>query len=141
MRKYQRTVKQNTEKKLNRELMQIQTELPMEELLSGIRNDIEAFSAEVGLKIIEGVMEQEINRKTGPWGKQCAWRHGHQPGFVIFSGRKVPIQRPRLRDEQGERALASYKAFQSEGKMQQAVARQLTRQCSTRRAARSVGMR
>src|SRR5678816_4907186 len=90
MRKYQRTVKQNTEKKLDRELMEVQAELPMEELLAGIRNDIEAFSAEVGLKIIEGVMEQELNRKTGPWGKQCAWRHGHQTGYVIFSGRKVP---------------------------------------------------
>ena len=79
----------------------------MEELLAGIRNDIEAFSAEVGLKIIQGVMEQEISRKVGKWGKQCAWRHGHQPGYVVFSGRKVPMERPRLRDGRGERSLAS----------------------------------
>lgn len=132
MRKYQRASKRNTEKVQNREVKQLQAELPMEELLAGIRNDIEALSAEVGLTIIQGIMEEEISRKVGNWGKQSAWRHGHQPGYVIFSGRKVPVERPRWRDAKGERALASYKAFQSDGKMQQAVARQLTRQCSTR---------
>jgi putative transposase len=133
MRKYQRAYKQNTEKAQNREWMNLQAELPMEELLAGIRNDIEAFSAQVGLEIIQGVMQQEIARKTGKWGEQIAYRHGKQPGYVIFSGRKVPVERPRVRRKDGaEMPLSSYRAFQGEGKMQQAVARQLTRQCSTR---------
>jgi transposase-like protein len=133
MRRYQRAYKQSSEKAQNRELMHIQAELPMEELLAGIRNDIEAFSAQVGLQIIQGVMEQEIARKTGTWGQQLAYRHGKQSGYVIFSGRKVPLERPRLRRKDGaEIPLSSYRAFQEEGKMQEAVARQLTRQCSTR---------
>jgi transposase-like protein len=60
-------------------------------------------------------------------------RHGHQAGYVIYGGRKVTLERPRLRSrENKEVPLASYQAFQKDGKMQQAVARQLTRQCSSR---------
>src|SRR6266446_8870146 len=50
-----------------------------------------------------------------------------------MGGRKVSLHRPRLRSlEDKEVPLASYQAFQKDGKMQQAVARQLTRQCSSR---------
>jgi hypothetical protein len=52
---------------------------------------------------------------------------------VIFGGRKVQLERPRLRSREGkEVGLDSYAAFQENGKMQQAVERQLIRQCSTR---------
>ena len=133
MRSYQRARKRSTEKEENRQLMALQANLPMEELVAGLRDDIEAFSAQVGLKIIQGVLEAEVRRKTGRWGDQVAHRHGTQAGYVIFSGRKVPVDRPRVRQGgRGEVALSSYRAFQSEGKMQKAVARQLTRQCSTR---------
>ena len=133
MRKYQRAREQNIEKLENRQVMHVQAELPMEELLAGIREDIERHTAEVGLKIIQGVMQEEIARKAGRWGEQSAYRHGTEPGYIVFSGRKVAIERPRLRAKKGgERPLSSYRAFQSDGKMQRAVARQLTRQCSTR---------
>jgi len=69
----------------------------------------------------------------GPWGQQKSHRHGHQPGYVIYAGRKVTLERPRLRSQEDQEVpLASYQAFQKDGKLQQAVARQLTRQCSTR---------
>jgi transposase-like protein len=52
---------------------------------------------------------------------------------VIFHGRKIPIQRPRLRQKNGgETALDSYQLFQQDGRMQRAVARKLIRQVSTR---------
>jgi transposase-like protein len=52
---------------------------------------------------------------------------------VIYGGRKVKLERPRLRSpDNREIRLSSYQRFQSPGKLQQAVARQLTRQCSTR---------
>jgi len=78
-------------------------------------------------------MEAEIQQRTGQWGKQAVWRYGHQPGFVVFGGRKVKLQRPRLRSpDNQEVSLKSYQSFQGNGKLQQAVARQLIRQCSTR---------
>jgi transposase-like protein len=111
----------------------LEAQLPMEELIAGLREDIEGFAAELGLTIIQRVMEAEIDQKVGPWGEQKGHRHGHQPGFVVYGGSKVRLERPRLRSAQAkEVALSSYQAFQKNGKMQQAVARQLTRQCSTR---------
>src|SRR3989454_8491137 len=133
MRRYIRQQQQAKEKAANRERLSLEAQLPMSELIAGVRDDIEAFAAELGLTLIQRVMEAEIQQKLGPWGQQLVSRHGHQPGYVIFGGRKVTMERPRLRSRQDkEVGLASYQAFQKDGKLQQAVARQLTRQCSTR---------
>jgi transposase-like protein len=133
MRRYKRQIKQGKQKAANRERLTLEAQLPMSELIAGAREDIEAFAAELGLTIIQRVMEAEIAQKAGQWGQQQRHRHGHQTGYVVYAGRKVSLERPRLRSrEDKEVPLASYQAFQKEGKLQQAVARQLTRQCSTR---------
>ena len=133
MRKYKRQIEQAKEKAGDRERLSLEAQLPMSELIAGVRQDIEGFAAELGLTIIQRVMAAEIDQKVGPWGRQNSRRHGHQPGYVIYAGRKVTLERPRLRSrEDREVPLASYQAFQKDGKLQQAVARQLTRQCSTR---------
>ena len=133
MRKYKRQIEQAKEKAANRERLSLEAQLPMSEMIAGVRQDIEGFAAELGLTIIQRVMAAEIDQKAGPWGQQKSHRHGHQAGYVIYAGRKVTLERPRLRSrEDQEIPLASYQAFQKDGKLQQAVARQLTRQCSTR---------
>src|SRR6185503_14708069 len=133
MRKYRRQMQQAKEKAANKERLILEAQLPMEQLIAGVREDIESFAAELGLTIMQRVMEAEVEQKVGRWGQQAVWRHGQQPGYVIFGGRKVVVQRPRLRSpDQHEVQLSSYKAFQSKGKLQEAVGRQLTRQCSTR---------
>jgi transposase-like protein len=133
VRKYQREQEQAKEKAANRQRLSLEAQLPMSELIAEVAADIEAFAAELGLTIIKKVMEAEVQQKLGRWGQQPVCRHGHQPGYVIFGGRKVTLERPRLRSrEDKEVGLASYQAFQRDGKLQQAVARQLTRQCSSR---------
>ena len=133
MRKYIRENQQAKEKAANRESLSLEAQLPMSELIRGVRDDVEGFAAELGLMIIQRVMEAEIQQKLGHWGRQAASRHGRQSGYVIFGGRKVVLERPRLRSrEDKEVGLASYQAFQKDGKLQQAVARQLMRQCSCR---------
>jgi putative transposase len=133
VRKYKRRMEQAKQKAENITRLALEAQLPMDELIAGVREDIEGFAAELGLTIIQRVMEAEIDQKAGPWGEQKSHRHGHQPGFVVYGGSKVRLERPRLRSaEAKEVALSSYQAFQKNGKMQQAVARQLTRQCSTR---------
>src|SRR5262245_62459115 len=99
MRKYQRAFKRNIQKEQNRQLLHLQAKLPMDELLAGIRTDIEAFGAQVGLQIIQGVMEEEIARKPPIGANRTAYRHGRKAGYVIFSGRKVPVEHPRLRSK------------------------------------------
>jgi putative transposase len=116
-----------------KESVRIEYVLPMQELIGGYRGDIESFSAQIGLLIMQEVIEAEIASRLGCRGQQSNYRHGAQAGYVIFGGRKVSIQRPRMRSAQGKECqLASYEAFQRDGRMQKAVARQLARNCSTR---------
>jgi putative transposase len=133
MRRYRRQNEQTKQKAANHRRLALEAALPMEELMAGARADIETFAAELGLTIIQSVMAAEISQKAGPWGGQSMYRHGHQAGYVIYGGRKVTLERPRLRSRENQEVpLASYQAFQKDGKMQQAVARQLIRQCSSR---------
>ncbi len=133
MRKYRRAMARANEKATDEQRLRLEAQLPLEELIAGAREDVEAFAAQLGLTIMQQVMAAEIQRKTGSWGQQRVWRYGHQPGYVIYGGRKVTLRRPRLRSPgRQEVQLSSYKAFQSQGKLQEAVARQLTRQCSSR---------
>jgi hypothetical protein len=45
-----------------------------------------------------------------------------QPGYVVFAGQKVPVNRPRVRTREGrEVELASYRRLQHEGRRQRAV--------------------
>jgi transposase-like protein len=133
MRKYRREQEQAKQKAANKERLALEAQLPLAELIAGTRSDIEAFAAELGLTIIQRVMEAEIEGKVGRWGEQKSYRHGHQPGYVVYGGNKVALERPRVRSRDGQEVLlTSYQAFQQNGRMQQAVARQLTRQCSTR---------
>jgi putative transposase len=114
-------------------------QLPMLDLILEMKRDIEAVSADVGLKIMHRYMEQEIERRCGLWGEQSYYRHGREPGYVVFHGRKVAIERPRLRRKAaGEAALESYRLFQQNGRMQRAVARKLIRQVSTRNYAGAI---
>ena len=133
MRQYRRAQEQTKRKAQNRTRLALEAQLPMEDLVSRAREDLEGFAVEIGLTIIRQVLEAEIQNRVGSWGQQPVRRHGHQPGYIIFGGRKVQLERPRLRSrDDKEVGLESYAAFQQDGKLQRAVERQLVRQCSTR---------
>lgn len=117
----------------------LQIELPMLEVILQTKAQVEALSAQAGLKIMHHFLEQEIQQRCGQHGQQSAYRHGAQPGYVVYGGRKVSIQKPRLRAKGGrELSLRSYEAFQQDGRMQRAVARKLTHQVSTRNYAAAI---
>jgi transposase-like protein len=117
----------------------VQIALPLLEVLLQTKAEIEAFTAQAGLKIIRAVLDAEIDQRCGPHGTQTAYRHGEQPGYILFAGRKVPIQKPRLRQKHGpELTLQSDTAFPQDGRLQRAVARQLTHQVSTRNYAAAI---
>jgi len=125
--------------KFHLEANRLQIDLPMLEVILQTKAEVEALSAQAGLKIIHHFLEQEIEQRCGSHGQQSAYRHGRQAGYVVFAGRKVPISKPRLRAKGGpELALESYQAFQQDGRMQRAVARQLTHQVSTRNYAAAI---
>ncbi len=124
--------------KFNLEAVRLQMDLPILEVILQTKAEVEALSAQAGLKIIHHFLEQEIEQRCGPRGQQSAYRHGSQPGYVVFAGRKVSIDKPRVRAQGKELALKSYQAFQQDGRMQRAVARKLTHQVSTRNYAAAI---
>ena len=117
----------------------LQMDLPMLEVILQTKAEVEALSAQAGLKIIQHFLEQEIEQRCGSHGQQSAYRHGRQPGYIVFAGRKVSIDKPRVRAKGGQEiTLKSYQAFQQDGRMQRAVARKLTHQVSTRNYAAAI---
>jgi transposase-like protein len=125
--------------KFNVNRVNFQLDLPVLELILQTKAEVEALSAQAGLKIIHHFLEEEIQQRCGPHGQQRAYRHGCEPGYVVYAGRKVSIARPRVRQKAGQEIrLKSYQAFQQDGRMQRAVARKLTHQVSTRNYAAAI---
>jgi hypothetical protein len=93
VRKYRRQPQQAKEKAANREGMNLEAQLPLEELIAGVAQDIETFGAELGLTIMQG-HGSESPTDGRSLGQQSACRHGHQAGYVIYGGRKVRLPRP-----------------------------------------------
>jgi putative transposase len=72
-----------------------------------------------GLQVLQTLMEESITQLAGPKGKhnpdRTAVRHGHEQGSVTLGGRRVAVQRPRVRtaDGSGELLMAAYEVFSS----------------------------
>lgn len=115
----------------------VQLRLPVAEILAGVRDAVEALSAEAGLLVMQTLIEEEVEqhagRRYGHTPERPAWRWGHEEGSVVFAGRKVALARPRLRSRDGrELRLERYELFRNDGRMQRAV---------TPRVLRGVAMR
>lgn len=111
----------------------VRLEGPIVNMILNTRTELDSLIAQVGLQVIRGVLDQEIGTLCGTRGQQQAYRHGCQSGYVIFAGRKITIDKPRVRQKGGaELSLATYKAFQQKGPLQKAIGRNLRRQVSSR---------
>ncbi len=100
--------------------------LPLVEVWEELQPEVEHLTGLAGLKIIRAVIEEEVTRRVGPRHQpavesNCV-RWGQQPGYVVFSGQKVAVERPRVRTREGQEvALTSYARLQHDGRRQRAV--------------------
>jgi putative transposase len=87
------------------------------ELAGEVREGLLALAVGTGLQVMAAMMEADVTAACGPKGRhdpqRTATRHGHDAGSVSLGGRRVPVQRPRLRasDGSGELPVASYELF------------------------------
>ena len=87
------------------------------ELVGSAREGLLALSVGVGLGVLAELLEEEVVEVVGPKGKhdpeRSAVRHGHEAGEVTLGGRRVPVERPRVRSADGraEVRLATYEYF------------------------------
>jgi hypothetical protein len=81
MRKYRRVMARAKEKVEDSRRLALEAQLPLEQIVAEAREDVEAFAAELGLIVIRRIMEADIQRELGPWGKQLVYPHGSQPVY------------------------------------------------------------
>jgi hypothetical protein len=76
-----------------------------------------ALAVGAGLQVLSTLMEESVTALADPKGKhnpdRTAVRHGHEQGSVTLGGRRVGVQRPRVRaaDGSGELPVAAYELF------------------------------
>ncbi len=87
------------------------------ELVGAAKEGLLALSVGVGLGVLAELMEEEVVEVVGAKGRhdreRRAVRHGHEAGEVTLGGRRVQVERPRVRsvDGRSELPLETYAHF------------------------------
>jgi putative transposase len=87
------------------------------ELAGEMREGLLALAVGTGLQVMVAIMEADVAAACGPKGRhdpeRTATRHGHGAGSVSLGGRRIPVQRPRMRaiDGSGELPVPAYELF------------------------------
>jgi transposase-like protein len=118
---------------------QVQLPLSVEGLIEMARSSLSTFAMEVGLKVAESLLEDEVQQHCGPRHERqvqrMATRYGHQRGFVTIGGQKLAISKPRVRSTHrtGEVDLETYRLLQSPDAMPESTLAKLVNGVSCRR--------
>jgi hypothetical protein len=89
--------------------------------------------------VLGSLLDADVDRLVGPKGQhnpgRTAVRHGTQPGQVALGGRRVRVDRPRVRraDGAGELPLPTWQAFASTELLDQLALERMLAKLSTRR--------
>jgi len=79
--------------------------LPMSEALFDVARSIEQTASEAGLLLMKSLIDEEVEQIAGSRYRhdvdRQAVRWGKEDGHVIFAGRKVAMERPRVRSCDG----------------------------------------
>jgi putative transposase len=113
------------------------------QLVGAAREGLLALSVGVGLGVLAELMEEEVDEVVGPKGRhdadRVAVRHGHEAGEVTLGGRRLPVERPRVRSADGseELGLQTYAHFADRDPLTKVVLERMLAGVSTRRYRRT----
>jgi putative transposase len=109
------------------------------ELVGAAREGLLALSVGVGLGVVNELMEREVDEVVGPKGKwnqdRAARRHGHEDGSMTLGGRRVKVNRPRMRtvNDEHELPVTTYEYFADRDPLTRAVMDRMLAGVSTRK--------
>jgi putative transposase len=109
------------------------------QLVGAAKEGLLALSVGVGLGVLEELMAEEVEDICGPRGKhnpdRVAYRHGTDDGEVTLGGRRVGVERPRMRTKDGseEVPVRTYEHFASRDQLSRVVLERMLAGVSTRR--------
>ena len=112
--------------------------IALREIAATAKQGLLALSVGIGLQVVAEIFEDETTHLAGEKGKHDpnreASRHGHERRHITLGGRKVPVERPRVRSVQGgEVALPAYELFASTDLLAEAAIGRMLAGLSTRR--------
>jgi putative transposase len=108
------------------------------ELVGSAKEGLLALSVGVGLGVLVELLEEEVVEVVGTKGKhdadRVAVRHGHEAGEVTLGGRRVGVERPRVRSADGaaEVRLRTYEYFADRDPLSRSVLERMLAGVSTR---------
>jgi transposase-like protein len=112
-------------------------------LVGSAKEGLLALSVGVGLGVLAELLEEEVVEVVGAKGKhdleRSAVRHGHESGEVTLGGRRVQVERPRVRsvDGRAEVRLRTYEHFADRDPLSRVVLERMLAGVSTRRYQRA----
>ena len=146
MKKAIKRVAQKSNRKLQEIMgrMEVNLLLPIAEIMTATQWHIEQLAGAAGMKIIQHVIADDARQLAGDrryardgkdgqlWGRQAGW--------VAFAGRKVGVEKPRIRSKQTgrEMKLPNYEHLQQEPRLDQAMMDQIALGRSTRNYEHSI---
>jgi putative transposase len=103
------------------------------------------LSMSLGIEVMRMMFEEDVEQYAGPKGKhrtegRTGYRHGTEKTTVVMGGKKIRVDRPRVRamDGSGELPLETLSVFQSEDPLNRAIMSRLLSGVSTRKYSRTV---
>ena len=127
------------ERQAHAQAREVQLPLDIEALVEMTRRSLSSFAVEVGLRVAQCLLEDEVTQRCGERHERQPdrqeTRFGHQPGYITIAGQKVSLAKPRVRSTsgRGEADLERYRLLQSPSAMPQAALDHLVNGVSTRR--------
>ncbi len=113
------------------------------QLVGSAKEGLLALSVGVGLGVLAELLEEEVVEVVGAKGRhdpdRVAVRHGHESGEVTLGGRRVQVERPRVRSADGcaEVRLQTYEHFADRDLLSRVVLERMLAGVSTRRYQRT----
>jgi len=116
--------------------------LPLVDLLIDTKTELLELALRSGLKVFTTMLEEDRTAICGPryahQADRAASRAGTTRSEVVLGGRKVAIQRPRVRTAAGEVALPTFTAMAATDPLDRRVLEQMLVGVSTRQYGRSL---
>jgi transposase-like protein len=117
--------------------------MPMVAGMAAAKQDLMAWVQDVGIEALKEVFEGDATAVAGPKGQHSKDRLNHRWGTtnteLPFGGRRIGLERPRVRSKSGQEVtLASVARFQAEDPLPERVLNQIVLGVSTRGYAASL---
>ncbi len=116
--------------------------LPLVDLLVDTKTELLELALRSGLRVFTTMLEEDRTALCGPRyahePDRPASRAGTTPSEVVLGGRKVTIQRPRVRTVAGEVALPTFQTMAATDPLDRRVVEQMLVGVATRQYARSL---